>query len=75
MSASEDRGTGTRMTGRVKDCSTPAHVRTTVQTRRGWTGRGWTILKGGNREGVLTTARERDWLWGFEGWRRCLIER
>ena len=33
----------------VKDCSTPAHVRAAVQTRRGLTGRCWTILEGGNR--------------------------
>ena len=33
----------------VKDCSTPAHVRAAVQSRRGLTGRCWTILEGGNR--------------------------
>jgi len=32
----------------------PARVGATVQTRRGWAGRGWTILKGGNRDGLLT---------------------
>jgi hypothetical protein len=42
----------------VKDCPTPAHVRTTVQTRRVLTGRGWTILKGGNR-GIVLMRSER----------------
>ena len=40
----------------VKDCSTPAHVRAAVETRRGLTGRCWTILEGGNRGDVLRSS-------------------
>jgi len=45
-------GGPTRVSGFVKDCSTPARVRNAARIRRGLTGRCWTILKGGNREGV-----------------------
>ena len=54
------------LTGLVKDCSTPARVRVIARSHCGLTGRCWTILKGGNREGVLTEVSRCDGLWGFE---------
>ena len=61
------------MAGVVKDCSTPARVRAAERVRVSWTGRCWTILKGGNREGVLTEVSCGAGLWGFEG-SRCGLE-
>jgi hypothetical protein len=49
--------------GFVKDCPTPAQVRTPGQTRGVLTGRVWAILEGGNR-GIWLISSERAWRYG-----------
>jgi hypothetical protein len=58
-----------RMSAVVKDCSMPARVARAIPSHHDLTGRRWTILKGGNREGVLTAVSGGAGLWGFEGLR------
>jgi hypothetical protein len=41
-------------------------MRAGIRTHHGLTGRRWTILKGGNREGVLKAVSYGERLWGFE---------
>jgi hypothetical protein len=57
----------------VKDCPTPARMRAGIRTHHGLTGRRWTILKGGKREGVPKVVSFGERLWRF-GHSRCALK-